>query len=371
MLRKNMFQRGFHQSVKSLERTVVWKDFSKRSPSLSIASESVKKYIFEGGKSEDGKVMGPPSLKRRFNRVKYRSPEHIDEMFQLSYEFMSKRAAEKYAKLEKESDGLVRSQLEVEAEKHNPEVQYNFQYHDKLENDRRVIDYDVAVYRHLGLKHWESYGQMLLMQRLESLGVIPDTMATLAPKAEVNLRFPFSTGVNKWIEPGEVLSSIVTSMVPTIKIQEYEHNIDFSKQRYTVLIVNPDEPDLINDSFKTTLAFCLSNLKIDYNDNVVDPRKYDDSQVIASYVPPVPEKNAGKQRFAVWVFRQNGELSVPAMSPADRDYFDIRSFAAEHKLEPVGAHVWRSEWDSNVAAVREKYGLPEGRVFTRVRRTTV
>ncbi|CDO93856.1 unnamed protein product [Kluyveromyces dobzhanskii CBS 2104] len=363
-----MFRRGLHSSAKFLERKGVWSDFSKRSKSLGLASESVKKYVFEGD-SDVVKRLGPPSLKRRMNRVKYTAPEHIDDMFRISYEFMSKRAEDKYSQLEKETDIKVRCKLETEAELHNPEVLYNFQYNDKLENDTRVIDYQVPVYRHLGLKHWESYGRMLLMQRLESLSVIPDTLPTLQPKAQVSLRFPFSTGVNKWIEPGEILSSNTTSMVPSIKIQEFEHGINFDKQKYTVLIVNPDEPDVLNDSFKTTLAFALTNLKIDYNDNVVDPRKYDESQILADYVPPVPEKNVGKQRYSVWVFRQKSDLESSEL--IDRENFDIRAFADSHQLEPVGAHVWRSEWDSNVATIREKYGLPEGRVFHRVRRSYV
>lgn len=363
-----MLRRGLHSSAKCLEKTGVWSDFSKRSKSLGLASESIKKYIFQGD-SDDVRRRGPPSLKRRMNRLNYTSPEHIDEMFRLSYEFMSKRAEEKYSQLENETDAKVRAKLETEAELHNPEVQYNFQYHDKLENDTRVIDYAVPVYRRLGLKHWESYEKMLLMQRLETLSVIPDTLPTLQPRVQVNLRFPFSTGVNKWVEPGEILSSNTTSMVPTIKIQEYENGIDFEKQKYTVVIVNPDEPDVLNDTFKTTLAFGLTNLKIDYNDNVVDPRKYNESQILADYIPPVPEKNVGKQRFSVWVFRQNGDLESP--EPVDRENFDIREFVRSHNLDPVGAHVWRSEWDSNVANIREKYGLPEGRVFHRVRRSVV
>lgn len=357
-----MFRRSLHVTARRLDSTKVWADFSKRSASLAIASNSAKKYILEGKADQ-----GPPSIKRRFNREKYNSPELIDEVFKLSYDFLEKRAEDKYKLAEQEQDQQKRFELEVQAELNNPAVQYNFQYHDKLENDSNVIDYNVPVYRHLGLKHWESYGQMLLMQRLETLSVIPDTLATLVPKAEVNIHFPFSTGVKKWIEPGAILSSNVTSMVPAIKVQEYEHGIDFENQKYTVLIVNPDVPDLASDSFKTSLAFGVSNVKIDYNNNLIDPRAYQSDQIIANYLPPVPEKNSGKQRFCVWVFRQEGDFEK--IGGVERDGFDIRAFVEENKLTPVGAHIWRSQWDSNVTKVREMYSLPEGRVFHRVRRT--
>lgn len=212
------------------------------------------------------------------------------------------------------------------------------------------------------------------MQRLETLAAIPDTLPTLVPRAEVNIKFPFSTGVNKWIEPGEFLSSNVTSMRPIFKIQEYEL-VNVEKQLYTVLIVNPDVPDLSNDSFKTALCYGLVNINLTYNDNLIDPRKFHSSNIIADYLPPVPEKNAGKQRFVVWVFRQPliEDKQGPNMLEIDRkelsrDDFDIRQFTKKYNLTAIGAHIWRSEWDAKVAAVREKYGLPPGRVFSRVRR---
>ena len=107
------------------------------------------------------------------------------------------------------------------------------------------------------------------------------------------IKFPYSTGVNKWIEPGVFLSSNVTQFEPIFKIQEFE-NLNLSKLRYTILIVNPEEPDLINDSFKTTLCYGLQNLKLDYNDNVIDSRKFNvKDNVLINYLSPIPEKNAG------------------------------------------------------------------------------
>ncbi|SCU98569.1 LAFA_0G18822g1_1 [Lachancea sp. 'fantastica'] len=357
-----MLRRCFHSSVAKKNGVKTWSDFSKRPAALSIASSKVKAYILEGSLEQ-----GPPSIKRRSNRTKYSSPDNIDETFKTCYEFLESRAASKYAALEQETDAVKRSKLAVEAEQYNPEVLYNFQYNDKLENNPSSIDYSVPVYRHLGREHWESYGQMLLMQRLETLAVIPDTLPTLVPKAEVSLRFPFSTGVNKWVEPGEVLSSNATSLPPQIKIQEYD-DLDLTNQLYTVLVVNPDEPDMKNNSFKTTLQYGLVNLKLGYNNNVVDARMFTKDNVLAAYLPPVPEKNAGTQRFAVWVFRQQGSTQVPLDNSLNRDNFDIRQFVHNHKLQAVGAHLWRSEWDNNVSNVRTKYGMPEGRVFHRVRR---
>lgn len=354
-----MLRRSIHTS-RTLKSANVWAPTASRPKSLGIKSEHIRKCILEGTPAS-----GPPSLKRRSNRIKYNSPEKIDDTFKMCYDFLQSRAARTYQQVSEATDPLEAEKLLIKAELDNPEVQYNFKHNEKVDNDPQIIDYEQPVYRHLGQKHWESSAQMLLMQRLETLKVIPDTLPTLVPRAEVHIKFPFSTGVNKWIEPGELLSSNSTSFPPVFKIQEYE-SLDPAKQLYTILVVNPDEPDLAADSFHTTLNYGLANVQIGYNDNTVDARKCGASNVIAEYQPPVPEKNVGKQRFAVWVFRQpaplQGDLSAP-----DRANFDIREFVTQHSLLPVGAHVWRSEWDSNVENVRAMYALPKGRIFTRVR----
>ncbi|QLQ80927.1 hypothetical protein HG537_0E02820 [Torulaspora globosa] len=354
-----MLTRCIH-TWRTVGQAKVWSSLAENSRSLRIRSESVRKCILEG--TSPG---GPPSLKRRFNRLKYNSPEKIDETFQICYDFLKSRANQVDGQVSKAEDPKETERLLVKAELDNPEVQYNFQYNDKVDNDPDVIDYEQPVYRYLGKKHWEEGAQMLLMQRLESLAIIPDTLPTLVPRAEVSLKFPFSTGVNKWIEPGELLSSNTTSLPPAIKIQEYEL-LDPKNQYYTILVVNPDEPDLENDSFRTTLNYGLVNVQVSYNDNVVDARKCDATNVISTYLPPVPEKNAGTQRFAVWLFRQPSALQ-PQRWVLNRDNFDIRQFARDHSLLPVGAHVWRSEWDSNVPHLRASHGLPPGRIFTRTR----
>lgn len=365
-----MYRRLIHTS--SVNRTAIWSDFSARSPSLGIQSAKIKEGILNGGNVK----VGPASIKTRSNRIKYNSPENIDETFKTCYEFLQERSENSYKYVNKDYvTPELREKLLTKAEIANPEVQYNFQFNNKLDNIPSIIDYNQPVYRYLGNKDWESYKQMLLMQRLESLKVIPDTLPTLVPRASVEVKFPFATGVNQWIEPGKFLSSGVTSLEPIFKVQEYQL-VNPKEQLYTILIVNPDEPDLQNDTFKTTLNYGLTNIKIDYNDNIIDSRRFTERNILAKYLPPVPEKNAGNQRYAVWVFRQNmddktGKCAVidngQTISEIDRNDFNIRKFVDEHKLDQVGAHVWRSKWDSNVKSVREKYNLPSGRVFSRVR----
>lgn len=314
---------------------------------------------------------GPPSLSSQVFKLRYNSPPGLQEAFEVSYAYLKNAAAEKYKhleKLEKEphSEELAKQKLklEVEAQINNPEVQFNFAYNEKYENYESIIDYTRPVYRELKRQHWIAKPQMLLMQRLEQLGAIPDTLPTLEPRAEVSLKFLNHTAVNRWIEPGTVLSSNVTTYPPSVKIQEFDSVA--ADQLYTVLIVNPDVPDLANSSYKTHIQWGLNNVKVGYNDNLITPKRLlEDTEIneLVEYLPPVPEKNLPAQRFVLWVFRQ----PLPITKKLQGRDFDIRAFVSENGLDAIGAHIWRSQWDMNVPKVRELYGLPRGTVFHKVR----
>ncbi|KAH3672334.1 hypothetical protein WICMUC_004305 [Wickerhamomyces mucosus] len=366
MLRSNILKSSKRLLATTAEQSTVNSNTEK------TWSSGSKSDSFKAGKNYREALLngvpknGPPSLRSRKYKLRYTSPVGINEAFDEAYEFLKTKSQNKYELLSKETDSDKQHQLKIEAEINNPEVKFNFEFNEKLENDQRYIDYTQPVYRELKKKHWENYGQMLLMQRLESLAVIPDTLATLEPKAEVSLKFSNHTGVNRWIEPGMLLSSNSTTYSPTIKIQEFD-NVDISNELYTVLIVNPDVPDIEKNSYKTQLQWGLSNVKLDFNDNVISPKKLlEDKSIneIIDYSPPVPEKNLPNQRFVTWVFRQNNVQLNEKISTRD---FDIREFVEQKKLLPIGAHVWRSSWDLNVANVRDLYGLPNGTVFQKVR----
>lgn len=362
MLRSSVSKR-FMATVSEAKPSKQWAQPSSgaSSKSLKLNSKKFREALLEGVDPKQG----PPSLKSRRFRIRYTSPAGINEAFDLAHDYLKKHAQEKYNQADKTQDPIEKSKLLVQAEINNPEVQYNFQYNDKYNNNTNIIDYTQPVYRSLKKTHWESYSQMLLMQRIEQHGVIPDTLPTLEPRAEVSLKFLNHTSVNRWIEPGTLLSSNVTMYPPSIKIQEFD-DIDTQSQLYTVLIVNPDVPDVENNTYKTHLQWGLSNIKLDYNDNFITPKRLlEDSSIneIIDYCPPTPEKNLPTQRFAIWVFRQSDQLTEKI---SNRE-FDIRKFVEEKKLQPIGAHLWRSAWDLNTPAVREKYGMPKGIVFHRVR----
>ncbi|KAK9468836.1 phosphatidylethanolamine-binding protein [Lipomyces arxii] len=250
--------------------------------------------------------------------------------------------------------GLIRK-LRIDAEINFPEVTSQF--------EMGKFDMRLPVYQHLVRARWEKNDRLLLIDRMESMHVIPDTLPTLYPQVDVKVRFP---GTNTfWIDPGRVMSTGVTASEPKFSIQMFED----STKLFTIVIVDPDTPDLLTDSYKTTLHYILSDISISGNSPLVDKANANE---LVSYLPPHPEKNSGYHRYAVWVFEQpNCEpLSTEKLASFDlqnRDSFDIRRFSQLYGLKAVGAHFWRNKYDSRTESVREKYGLPQGLVYSHKR----
>ncbi|KAG7662698.1 MRPL35 [[Candida] subhashii] len=359
----------FIRSNSTLARGV-WADFSKRPESLKIKNDALKQGVL--GKHLDG----PASYTNRDRRAYYKTPLELDETFVMSYEILNEEAANVYKKVEELEKELasttdeaqikeIKDQIDntlIEAEIQNPEVLFNVEY-----SDSDALDRSHPVYRQFLEQKWRDYDLMLTMQRLEQLHVIPDTLPTVDPKVDVKVKFTHNTDERfvGWIAPGELLPAKAVSQPPTIRIQEYER-VD-GQNLYTVLIVNPDTPDLEKNSFSTTLHYGLVNYPLDNVNNTIHPAKVlenEEQHVIKDYVPLVPEKNAEKQRACLWVFRQSKQLEVNAVAA---EKFDIRSFVQANDLLPVGGYVWRQKFDRSVNEVRDAYGLGRGRVFHRVR----
>ncbi|KAK9481033.1 phosphatidylethanolamine-binding protein [Lipomyces japonicus] len=337
----------------------------------------------------------PITIKTAKSKAAYSSPIGINNAFQEALALVNKDRISKYdevlqyfdkidallakhgvteiANISKPSDRnlaynfLKRIEtLRVLAERNNPEAIHAF--------NRGAIDISLPIHRFLARTKWENYERLLLIQRLETLHVIPDTIAYFMPLINVKIRFP---GTNAhWVEPGTILSTGVTAAEPEFSINLFENET----KRYTIVIVDPDTPDLERDTFKTTLHYALANVQISGTGNPIVDKST--ATELVSYLPPHPEKNSGNHRYAVWVFEQpndgllqfhrtpnqtDQEVADIEKNVIERDSFDIRKFKGIYKLKPVGAHLWRNGYDSKTEAVREKFGLGSGTVWHRVR----
>lgn len=299
---------------------------------------------------------GPLSIKDLTKRSLYQSPPGLDAIFPAAMKIIEekstalKKEAEAVAKeFEASGDKALKTKYERlmgKAEVHNPEVMMNH----KLGN----VDMNHPVYRHLAEAEYKQHEQILLVESLETMHVIPDTMPIIDAKARVRVNFPCNEK-GKWILPGTRQSTELTSEPPIVEIQEFEDIPRDSK--YTVLLVDPDYPVLETESFGTKVHWAVSNVPISVDQPLVKPEL---GSTLVEYVPSTPEKNSGDHRMSLWVFRQDGDVQDTV---SHGEFFDIRAFADKHKLKSVGAFFWRNRYDMFVESLREKFGLPEGRVF--------
>lgn len=351
-----------HRETNSFPK--VWLDFSKRPESLRIANPDIRTDVLSG----INPLVGPSSIDLYDRKLAYISPLEIDETFQLAHDLLEKESAQIYLKIDTLSPSAVkeRDQLLVDAEINNPEALFN------VENlDPELIDKSVPVYRHLLEKKWREYDLMITMQRLETLHVIPDTLPTLDPEADVKVKFAHNLDpqFSDWVTPGDFLPAHAASQPPVIRVQEFGRLDESNPNLYTVVVVNPDTPNLDTNSFTTRLQYGLANVPLDNVNNTIDAHTLLSSGselTFTEFEPLAPEVNAGDQRACLWVFRQEKHIE-PHL--ALRENFDIRAFQKSHSLVPIGAHVWRQRFDRSVPLVRAEYGFPEARVFHRVRGT--
>lgn len=310
----------------------LWLDFATRLAKLRLPA-GIRKGLLQGAGAEGPALELDPAKRLRFERVASMQPA-----FEQAYDFLQTRAASAAARGDPVASELT-----------NPEVVYAREFGGEL-------DRTVPVFRHLMQERWHGVERMRVVSALELLKVIPDTMPTVEPTAEVEVRFAHAALAP--VTPGVKLSLHVTRLPPTVTIHDYAAE----KALYTLVGVNPDVPDVERNTYATGLLWGVANLELEAGSRVFSG---EGGEVFQPYTPAVPEKNLPAQRVALWVFRQNGPVQV---APQTAGEFDIRAFAEQHGLTAVGAAVWRSVWDRGVEAVRQEYGLPEGRVFYNERR---
>lgn len=340
--------------------------YSTAGEALKIKNPVMRDAVLQGKWAE-----GPPSLKTRRARLAYQSPEGLNEVFPLAYEIIqkeSRRLQNVSDEFEKKASGvaddvrkkelLERSKTAaVRSQMHNPEILYNH----KMQLD----DFKLPVYRYLEQRDWSEYEKLLNIDRVENMHVIPDTLPTIDLRARVRMQFPGYA--NKWFAPGDILRNEVASKAPILEVQEFDEIADGSL--YTVVIVDPDTPDLESDSYSTTLHWAVVNVPLSNVDNAINASK---GEELVPYLPPHPEANIPAHRYVAWVFRQSKnplevrKIQVEKANLSRLD-FDLASFAEQHGLDAVGVHFWRTKYDRSTDGVREKFGLGKGRVFSKIR----
>ncbi|EMR10875.1 hypothetical protein PNEG_01022 [Pneumocystis murina B123] len=229
------------------------------------------------------------------------------------------------------------NQLEILADINDPEIRWRFKHND--------VDMSIPVYRYLAEQKWMKKPYHLLMQRIEQMYVIPDAYKRFKPTVEVLLRFG-----KEELEPGKFVPNNISALAPVIEINSFSGK----EELYTIILLDLDVPDLEKDSFKIYLHWLISNIPISPTNASVQPSK---GTILASYIPPHPQKGSPYHRYTLLVFEQVKKISNDYN--IIRNCFNVNQFASLNNLKIVGIHFWRSVWDEHVDKVMSDAQLPQ------------
>ena len=208
------------------------------------------------------------------------------------------------------------------------------------------------IYRYLADREWRSYRRPVMMQRLTQMSVIPDVFSDLDPTAEVRLAFKRHN-----VQPGAFVESRVSEVPAKLNVQVF----DKGERLVTVAVVDPDIPDVEQNGFRAQCHFLAVNIPISPSSTSVPlSRLSPDTQQLLSWLPPHAQKGSPYHRLSVFVLQQPHEV---VLEPSQRDTltretFNIRGFRQRHRLKPIGAFLFRTQWDEGMAGVMERAGIP-------------
>jgi large subunit ribosomal protein L35 len=216
------------------------------------------------------------------------------------------------------------------------------------------------IYRHLAQKKWEKHKKLILDQRLTQMNVVPDILPALDSTLDIDLAFS-----RKTVEPGEIVDSAISEKMPRLKVQSFESG----EKLVSVVVVDPDVPVQEKDGFTYRCHFIASNIPISPTKTSIpfiqieqqDNKAKDPSQkkIALPWFAPWAHRGAPYHRLAIFVLEQaDGKpLNTSNIAKTKRDGFILRSFVDKHKLTPLGATLFRTKWDENMAGVMQRAGL--------------
>ncbi|KAI9841839.1 MAG: hypothetical protein M1838_003398 [Thelocarpon superellum] len=213
-------------------------------------------------------------------------------------------------------------------------------------------DMNRPIYRFLADREWRAYRRLLLMQRLTQMKVVPDILPHIDPTAEVRLGFG-----RRNVQPGEFVESRVSETIARLHVQVF----DKGERLVSVAVVDPDVPNVDKNGFDYRCHFLACNLPIAPTlPSLPLSRVSADTQMVLPWLPPWAQKGSPYHRLSILVLRQpeGAPLDVAALrTSVVREGFNLRSFNDKHRLVPVGATMFRSQWDEGTAEVMGRLGV--------------
>lgn len=208
------------------------------------------------------------------------------------------------------------------------------------------------IYRFLADRKWRKYDRLILMQRITQMHIIPDVLPKLDPVADVLLTFG-----RLRVRPGEFVDSRVSEKPPKLNVQVF----DKGERLVTVVVVDPDVPDLGKDGFTYRCHYIASNIRLSPTETSINLDTLNpDDQLVLSWLPPTSQKGSPYRRMSIFILEQKAGVNIDVTDLQEkvaRDGFIMRSFVDKLQLKPFGVTLFRTKWDEGMAEVMQKYGI--------------
>ena len=149
------------------------------------------------------------------------------------------------------------------------------------------------------------------------------------------------------VQPGQFVESVLSERPLRLDVQVF----DKGERLISIAVVDPDVPDLKNDSFSSRCHYLAVNIPISPSRPVVALGNLkDDEHVIHSWLPTFAQKGSPYHRIAVFVLQQNAEepLDLETMKRryATRHGWKLKPLLSQYtSLTPIGVNIFRTKWD--------------------------
>jgi large subunit ribosomal protein L35 len=194
--------------------------------------------------------------------------------------------------------------------------------------------------------------------------VIPDILPHCDPIVDVKLYFG-----GRSIQPGQFVDSKMSLNTPKLNIQSFEKG----EKLVTIAIINPDIPNVETNGFDYRCHYLAVNVPISPTHTLVDLAKLsEESQVLLHWLPPAAQKGSPYHRLSLFVMEQkDGQpLDIAAVKEKGivRDDLRLRTLESRYHLKPIGAHLFRNQWDENTDEVMKQSGMEDAELELRRKR---
>ncbi|KAJ5719342.1 hypothetical protein N7493_007797 [Penicillium malachiteum] len=222
-------------------------------------------------------------------------------------------------------------------------------------------DMSKPIYRYLADRKWREYRRKILVQRITQMNVIPDVLAHCDPVVDTKIYFG-----KRQVQPGDYVLAKDSATAPKLDIQLFERG----EKLVTIAVVDPDVPNVEADGFDFKMHYLAVNVPISAVSTKVDLAQLStDSQVVLPWAAPVAQKGSPYHRLSLFVMEQKDsqplDFAAVKAKETERENLLLRALQVRYHLKPIGAHLFRSQWDETTLEVMKQIGFSEADVELR------